>query len=176
MHSFRLVTTLYFSSLFLSRRLLPHFFSTSFYMALLLSSSCRFPCSPLVICLSRCLSKITKYKPWKNTMVEFGEKQRRLLFSWASSHASYNPLLKIPWNKYKTHKHWKKSNVEICRETNVKRVRVGKWEKLIGFQRAGLSDELSLLGRDNSAWCKNQFPTLLKPFVEILCHLLHYVL
>jgi hypothetical protein len=58
----------------------------------------------------------------------------------------------------------------------VKRVRVGKWEKLIGFQRAGLSDELSLLGRDNSAWCKNQFPTLLKPFVEILCHLLHYVL
>jgi len=50
-------------------------------MALLLSSSCRFPCSPLVICLSRCLSKITKYKPWKNTMVEFGEKQRRLLLS-----------------------------------------------------------------------------------------------
>jgi len=50
-------------------------------MALLLSSSCRIPCSPLVICLSRCLSKITKYKDWKKTMVEFVQKQRQLLLS-----------------------------------------------------------------------------------------------
>jgi hypothetical protein len=50
-------------------------------MALLLSSSCRLPCSPLVVYLSRCFSKITKYKHWKKTMVEFVEKQRQLLLS-----------------------------------------------------------------------------------------------
>jgi hypothetical protein len=74
-------------------------------MALLLSSSCRLPCSPLVIRLSRCLSKIRKYKHWKKNNGGVYRKAKTVRFlSQAFSH-SYNPLPKIPQNQYKTHKH-----------------------------------------------------------------------
>jgi hypothetical protein len=105
-------------------------------------------------------------------MAEFAEKQRQLLLE-ASSHSSCNPRLKMPRNKYDTRALKKKATAKVCRNTNAKRAGADKWKKLVGFQWAGLIGELSLSGRDNSAWNsvhaeswrKNQFPTRLKPFV-----------
>jgi hypothetical protein len=115
--------------------------------------------------------------PWKNYKTQTLEKNNGGVCrkTKAAPLASFLTLLAILVSRCPeismTHEHLKKRAMVKFVEIQMWREReLTSRKKLVGFQWAGLSGELSLSGRDNSAWDsvhaeswhKNQFPTQLK--------------